>query len=376
MAGAVSVFLPLAKLGHPSQSPPIDRSTVGRLAVAWTAGVGDAPTAPVVDGDRVFVGTASGELYALDVRGGHVVWIGRLRGSIVSAPVILGDQVVVHTTSGVLAAFDMGCGTRGATCLPAWTAYTGDDIGSAPSVVEGVIYVNVGDDRLLAYEGCPSGPCAPAWVGRSASLGQPGSSVAPAVAGASVWTVLGVDTVVFPKTCDRVCQPTQSQFAGDMSTGPVVGDRLVVLGSSGGYLYGFPVDCAGRCRAVWRVRADWPTTPAIDDGLVFVSGAPGGGMAAVPERCRSEGAACDPRWIGDIGGSPTSPVIAASGVVYIGSSDGSLYAFPTLCEAACSPSAVVRIGSSVEGAGWAGNALFVTAADGTLRALTIGGVQP
>ncbi len=367
----------LSGLEHRSAAPPIDRTTVGRLRVAWTAGVGDSPTAPVVHDGRVFVGTGSGVLYALDVRGGQVIWLGRLRGSIVSAPAVDGDQVVVHTTSGVLAAFEAGCGTEGATCLPVWTAYTGDDAGSPPSVADGVIYVNAGDDRMLAFEGCSSGPCDPAWIGRIQSYGQPPSPVAPAVADGSVWTVLGNDTVVFPRRCDRECEPTQTQFAGGMSIGPVVGDRLVVLGSSSGYLYGFRADCPGRCRAVWRARADAPTTPAVDDGVVFVSGAPEGGLAAVSERCRSAGAACDPLWVGEINGSPTSSVITAAGVVYVGSSDGNLYAFPTACDEACSPSSVVRVGSSIEApAAWEGRALLVTAADGTLRALTIGGVDP
>ena len=70
-------------------------------------------------------------------------------------------------------------------------------------------------------------------------------------------------------------------------------------------------------------------------------------------------------------------MITAGGVVYVGSSDGNLYAFATACDEACSPSAVVRIGSSVEGSAvWEGRVLFVTAADGTLRALTVGGVEP
>ena len=107
------------------------------------------------------------------------------------------------------------------------------------------------------------------------------------------------------------------------------------------------------------------------------SGAPDGGLAAVPELCRSTGAACDPLWVGEINGSPTSTVVTAGGMVYVGSGDGSLYAFPMACDGACAPSAVVRVGSSTEGpAVWEGRALFVTAADGTLRALTIGGVDP
>jgi outer membrane protein assembly factor BamB len=376
-AAAVWALFPLSGLGHRSAATPIDRSTVGRLEVAWTAGVGDSPTAPVVRENRVFVGTGSGVLYALDVRGGQVIWVGRLRGSIVSAPAIYGDQVVVHTTSGVLAAFDTECGTRGATCLPVWTAFTGDDVGSPPTVADGVIYVNAGDDRMLAFEDCSSGPCDPAWIGRTPSYGQPRSPIAPAVADGSVWTVLGNDTVVFPTRCDRVCEPTQSQFAGSMSIGPVVGDRLVVLGSSTGYLYGFSANCPGRCRAIWRARADEPTTPAVDEGLVFVSGAPEGGLAAVPERCPTAGAACEPLWVGEISGSPTSSVITAAGVVYVGSSDGNLYAFPTACDEVCSPSSVVRIGSSIEApAAWEGRALLVTAADGTLRALTVDGFEP
>jgi serine/threonine-protein kinase len=378
VTGAMAwAFLPLSGLEDRSAAPAIDPSTVGRLEVAWTAGVGESPTAPVVHDGHVFVGTGAGELFALDVRSGHVIWVGRLRGSIVSAPAVLGNQVVVHTTSGVLAAFDKACGTRGSTCLPVWTAYTGDDLGSPPSVADGVVYVNVGDDRLLAFEGCTSGTCDPAWTGRTPYYDSPRSPVAPRVVDGSVWTVLGGDTVVFPERCDRVCQPTQLQFAGGMSIGPVVGDRLVVLGSRSGYLYGFNVDCPGRCRAVWRARADAPTAPAVDGGIVFVSGAPGGGLAAVPELCRSAGAACDPLWVGDINGSPTSSVTTAGGVVYVGSSDGNLYAFPTTCDEACPNSAVVRIGSSLEGiAVWEGQALFVTAADGTLRALTVDGVEP
>jgi len=372
---ALLVLLPLSDLDHGTAI--IDPSTVGGLDVAWTAGVGDSPTAPIVHDGLVFVGTGSGELFALDARGGHVVWVGRLSGSIVSTPAIAGDQVVVHTTSGVLAAFDTACGSQGATCFPTWTGNTGDGAGSPPSVADGVIYVNAGDDRLLAFEGCSSGLCDPAWIGRIPSYGQPGSLVAPAVADGSVWTVLGTDTVVFPMRCDRVCEPTQRQFAGRMSIGPVLGDRLIVLGSSTGYVYGFRADCPGQCRAVWRARADAPTTPAVDDGVVFVSGAPGGGLAAVPELCRSAGAACDPLWVGDIHGSPTSTVVTTNGVVYVGSSDGNLYAFPKACDETCSPSAVVRIGSSAGGpAVWEGRALFVTAADGTLRALTVGGVDP
>ena len=87
------------------------------------------------------------------------------------------------------------------------------------------------------------------------------------------------------------------------------------------------------------------------------------------------GSVCAPTWTGDINGSPTSRVIVSNGVAYLGSSDGNLYAFPTTCDARCTPLAAIRIGSSVETPElWHGRAIIVTARDGAVRALTVDGV--
>jgi outer membrane protein assembly factor BamB len=152
---------------------------------------------------------------------------------------------------------------------------------------------------------------------------------------------------------------------------------MVFVGSTGGYVYGYPADCTTVCDANWRALATDPTRPAVADGVVYVSGAPDGGLAAVPQDCRSDGAVCEPSWTGDIHGTPTSDVIVSNGVVYLGSSDGNLYAFPATCEARCSPLATIRIGSSARTpAIWSGRAVLVTAHDGTLRALTVHGGRP
>ena len=71
--------------------------------------------------------------------------------------------------------------------------------------------------------------------------------------------------------------------------------------------------------------------------------------------------------------------MVANGVVYVGSSDGNLYAFPTTCPetgTVCAPAAVVRIRSSIaKPAVYVDRALFITALNGTLRALTVAGVD-
>jgi outer membrane protein assembly factor BamB len=174
-----------------------------------------------------------------------------------------------------------------------------------------------------------------------------------------------------------VCEALNHRFTGVVGTGPLVGEGKVYVGSTSGYLYGYPADCAFPCGATWRALATDPTLPAVSGGLVYVSGAPGGGLAAVPSDCGSTGDVCEPTWTGDLRGSPSSDVIVSGGVVYVGSSDGDLYAFPTNCEERCAPLAAIRIGSSARTpAVWQGRAVLVTAQDGTLRALTVDGHRP
>jgi len=363
--------------GRPA-APAIDRSTVGRLDVAWTAAVGDA-TAPVVAGDLAFVGSEAGVLYALDVRTGGVVWLGRLGSPIASEVAVSSDQVFVHTTTGVLAAFGISCGEGGATCLPTWTARTGGE-GAPPLAASDLVLVSTGD-RLLAFDAaCGTGGelCEPTWTGIAQPVGGAGPSAAPALADGTVWTVVGPDLAIFPMPCPAPeggrCQALNHRFTGGLRTGPVVGGGMAYFGSTGGYVYGFRADCTVLCDPIWRALATDPTEPAVADGFIYVSGAPDGGLAAVPQDCRSQGSVCAPTWTGDINGSPTSRVIVSNGVVYLGSSDGNLYAFPTTCAARCAPLAAIRIGASIElPAIWQDRAVLVTARDGTLRALTVDG---
>ena len=293
--------------------------------------------------------------------------------------------MIVHTTAGLLAAFNTTCGTRGATCLPTWTARTGDEAGSPPTIADGMVYVNAGVDRLLAFPAscrADGDVCPPVWRGVVDVFTGTNPVVAPALVDGSVWTVLDTSATIFPASCRTDggrCEPINAQFAGTMRTGPIVGGGMVFLGSESGYVYGFPAECANPCGSTWRAVADEPTEPAVAGGVVYIAGAPGGGLAAVSQGCRSAGTPCPPLWIGDLHGSPTSPVVVGNGVVYVGSSDGNLYAFPTTCPetgTVCAPASVVRIGSSIaKPAVYGDRALFITALDGTLRALTVDGVD-
>jgi outer membrane protein assembly factor BamB len=234
--------------------------------------------------------------------------------------------------------------------------------------------------RLLAFDtACLTGGemCEPTWTGVAKPVEGTGPSAAPVLADGTVWTVIGGNAAIFPMPCPAEggrCDALNHRFTGLLRTGPIVGGGMAYLGSTAGYVYGYRADCTELCDPVWRALATDPTEPAVSDGFVYVSGAPDGGLAAVPQDCRSEGSVCAPTWTGDINGSPTSRVIVSDGVVYVGSSDGNFYAFPTTCDARCTPLAAIRIGASIEApAIWQDRAVLVTARDGTLRALTVDG---
>ena len=134
------------------------------------------------------------------------------------------------------------------------------------------------------------------------------------------------------------------------SEGMTVSDGMLYAVSTGdGKLWAFPTDCGSDgapCRPKWsgafdvrpgrcdpnRCIGDMPSGPAVEDGMVFVGGL--NHVYAFPVSCRRS--PCPPAWVGRTREISNQPV-AADGVVYAGSLDGFLYAFPTRCEHRCEP---------------------------------------
>jgi uncharacterized repeat protein (TIGR01451 family) len=81
------------------------------------------------------------------------------------------------------------------------------------------------------------------------------------------------------------------------------------------------------------------SSPAVVQGIVYV-GSEDGKLYAFPAECGSGGESCSPLWTGQTGGPIEGSPAVENGVVYIGSLDGKLYAFPADCGsggASCSP---------------------------------------
>jgi outer membrane protein assembly factor BamB len=138
-------------------------------------------------------------------------------------------------------------------------------------------------------------------------------------------------------------------------------------------LYGYPTACApGRCRPTWIAKpgGDLTTaTPTVAGGVVYV-GSTDGTLSAYPIGCDSYPRPCRPRWtarlrggFGERGYAGAQPAVA-DGAVFVGSTGGTLYVFPTSCRSPCAPVREVKLkGPMNNPLVVAGGTLYVTSAN-------------
>jgi len=108
---------------------------------AWEFASGDSVlAAPAVEGDRVFFGSFDGHVYALEAETGKLVWKHDTKGAVVSTPAVVGDRVVVGNRSYDLVGLDARTGE------PLWTRYVWFSwVESSAAARDGVVYVGSSD---------------------------------------------------------------------------------------------------------------------------------------------------------------------------------------------------------------------------------------
>jgi outer membrane protein assembly factor BamB len=111
------------------------------------------------------------------------------------------------------------------------------------------------------------------------------------------------------------------------------------VGSGDGKLYAFKADCGSggaSCSPLWTGATGGfiDSSPAVANGVVYV-GSADHKLYAFPASCG--GAVCAPLWTGLTGSFIDSSPAVANGVVYVGSADGKLYAFDLATAAMAAP---------------------------------------
>jgi outer membrane protein assembly factor BamB len=311
-----------ARTGYNPAGSPVSVANVATLAETWRGPTGDRVfSSPAVVNGVVYIGSEDGKLYAFDANG------------------------------------FINCSGVPNVCNPLWTATTAGPILSSPAVVSGVVYVASYDKYLYAFDAagnanCSGSPkmCDPLW---SAATPTGSTESSPAVDNGIVYLTSpgspqallyafdaagNINCFGSPKTC----QPLWTASIGvDVRSSPAVANGVVYVGSDDHNLYAFDaagtINCSGNiktCAPLWTANVGdriW-SSPAVDHGTVYI-GSNNGNLYAFDASgvtgCAGMPKVCNPLWAGATGGlagSESSPAVA-NGIAYIGSTDGSLYAF-------------------------------------------------
>jgi outer membrane protein assembly factor BamB len=128
----------------------------------------------------------------------------------------------------------------------------------------------------------------------------------------------------------------------------------------------------------WTGTGLWfeSSSPAVADGVVYI-GSRDDHLYAFPVGCANDGASCAPVWKAATGGVIESSPAVINGVVYVGSADGKLYAFAVGCNTGggpCSPIWTGATGGAIEYSSPAvsNDVVYIGSEDGKLYAFAVG----
>lgn len=292
-----------ALTGVSASTPPANP----RLVWSYHVG-GPIASSAAIAGGVVYVGGGDGDLVALDLASGTLLWkyaTGNLIGE--SSPAVSGDAVYIGDLGGILHAVNARDGK------PLWTFKTGGEIKASPVVADGVVLIGSYDTRLYAID-ARSGKAR--WDVETKGM---------------VHATAGVrDGMTFVTGCDamfRAIRIADGAEVFQIETGAYTAASPLLSGDRA-YVGTFNAEVLAldltRRSVVWRYGQQdegfpYYSSAALDGGRLIVGGrdklvhaidaATGKRLWTFATRARVD----------------SSPVVAA-GRIYVGSGDGRLYA--------------------------------------------------
>lgn len=371
---------------HNVHETRINATTVSGLVPAWTAAAPEAVGGdPVLTAGGVYVHSET-LTYGFSAPSGALLWSHEVTldnsPALASQPMTIGNQVVArgHLLFFSIAGGDVLNARTGAVEGPAgsYAAIRGD---FAVSVLDSFNSSGFPDIRFEALNlADPSKNWGDGWSGPV----NPGPLSDPTVGRSAFYLeAFGrVRAYPFTEPPDIVPPPTdgsarKQQLWESDATGVVTeivlsqDQATAFVGAAGGLVHA--IDTAtGDTRWTADVGADVTAAPALDGSTLFVPTADGDLVVVAA----ATGAV---QWAGATGSSiGVQPAIAGpaggAGVVFTGSADGGLHAFPTTCPAAsCAALWSADAGGSVHGAPAVTNGRLYVVAGGDLIAYRLGG---
>ena len=264
-------------------------------AMIWyRARNGTVSTGPVVVNGTVFYGIED-IVYAIDARTGLTLWEQRVRFLANADPVLSQRNLFVATFDGRVVSLDLRSGRM------TWTFRTSGTILSSPIVSDDKLYVASYDGTLYAFSvrqarfpvepSIMSSAQADEWPMEGHDLGRTGfSEGGPGAVLERAWA---------------------SVLNSPITTAPVVADNLVFLGTSDGMVHALDIG-SGEERWLFRTDSSRLTSPAIANGTAFV--------VTSSYTLALETAQGRPLWNASISGD--TPAAVAYGFVFSSGRDG------------------------------------------------------
>lgn len=294
--------------GNPALTGVAATTLPDRLSVKWTYEAGDAiESSAAIEGGRVFVGSATGHLLALNLEDGRLLWKYPVEHAVgESSPAVAQGLVFVGDLGGVLHAVHAADGRR------AWTFKTATEIKSSPVVIGDRVLIGSYDAKLYCLS-LKDGSLL--WELQTDNY----IHATPAV----------VDGLVYLAGCDEVLHVVRLSDGKEVHTIPFGGNTGASTAIAGGRAYFgtfnnevLAIDVKAR-KPLWRYEhkeRHFPfyASPAVVNGLVIT----GGRDKMVHALDAASGRA---KWTFMTRARVDSSPVVVGGRVYVGSSDGRFY---------------------------------------------------
>ena len=293
------------------------RFFAGQGGVKWQVQTGGAVrSSPAVTDTRVFVGSADGNLYALDRTNGRTVWSFGAGGAVDASPAVTKGLVVAATLAGRIFAVEEGSGrlrrslSTGPALPPNTSPAGGWDLwASSPVIVGSTVIIGAPDGGVYSLDLATGKQH---WRTQTNGRVRATPSVHDSLVVVGSWggRVYGLD---LRTGAERWVHRTDGdtldskKFGFDrraVQSSAAIANRSVYVGSRDGAIYALD-EATGQRR--WRVshRGSWVIgSPAVSGGMVFVGSSDGHFVQAL-----------DPESGREIWNLPTAANVLASPVV-------------------------------------------------------------
>lgn len=247
-------------------------TATGKLIWKYEVGLSVLTSASVTD-DLVFIGSMDGYLYAISRTDGTRQWRSQLYdvkyGGVYASPAYQDGSVYYAGKNGYIYSTSAASGGRN------WQHGTASAIYASPVIKDGVVYA-VSHDRVFYALDAKTGKRL--WKKR---LNDEMGYASPVVAGEDVYLALQSGHVkVFNKTDGKAS--AEFSFPGGIKSTPIVsGNGIIIVGSTDGFVY------AANSKTgviLWRYKTGGPvhSSPAVVDNVIYIGSEDGTVYAFAP----------------------------------------------------------------------------------------------